>query len=89
MALSQVITSPLSADDTTILYQTNELPYWELNDDNCLAVLAKKPVDQLGTDAAGEDDYYDSDLDLELDEDAAAGDEGEGEGDDYEVCSSF
>ena len=65
-------------DDTTILYSTEELPYWELNDENCLAVLAKKPVDQLGS--ADEDgDEYDEYADGNDEE------EEEEEGDDYEV----
>ena len=55
-------TSPFSfsADDTTILYKVEELPYWELNEENCLAVLAKKPVDQLGSEGSGDEEDYDA-----------------------------
>ena len=45
----------------------------ELNDENCLAVLAKKPVDQLGS----ADEDYEYAVDEE--EDTAGGQDGEEE----------
>ena len=68
------------ADDTTILYKVEELPYWELNEDNCLAVLAKKPVDQLGSeDGSGDEEEYDA-YEEDPDEAVVTGEGGEQQG---------
>ena len=77
--INPTLSFSLSADDTTILYQVEELPYWELNEENCLAVLAKKPVDQLGSGEGSGDEEYDAYQDPD---EAVVTGEGAGGGDD-------